>query len=108
MTNRPDFHIGDTTRYTMLVRSRTKNRPLNLSAASSKQIRFEKPDGTTFDRDATFTTDGSDGKIYYEWQANELDTEGKWYAQAMIVDGGKSWSGDIEEFEVGGNIADPP
>lgn len=110
MTNRPDFHIGDNgTYYTLLIRNRTKNRPLNISGAITKQIKFEKPQGSTVIVDAEFTENlGVDGKIRYQWQENDLDEEGEWSAQGLLTDAAGSWHTDIEVFEVGENIENPP
>ena len=38
---------------------------VDISSASTKQIIIKKPSGTKMTKSATFSSDGSDGKIYY-------------------------------------------
>ena len=45
---------------------------VDISGATTKQIKLEKPGGSTVAKDGTFTTDGSDGKIYYVTQEGDL------------------------------------
>lgn len=79
---------------------------VDVSTASVKQIRFKKADDTTLTKDASFTTDGTDGKIEYTTVANDIDQDGTWEIQAYIEMGGGKWSSDIERFEVFPNIGD--
>jgi len=78
--------------------------PVNISAATAKSIIFSKPDGTTVAKTATFTTDGSDGKIRYTTIANDLDLDGKWKIQAVVVMPTGSWSSNISTFAVKPNL----
>ena len=103
--NRPDVHVDDEGTYiTLTIKNRNRNRPLNISGATVKQFKFQKPSDATFDVTALFVTDGSDGKLEYQWVEGDLDEEGTWNVQAYIEDAAGEWHSDIEEFDVGENI----
>jgi hypothetical protein len=59
---------------------------INISSASAtKQIILKKPDNTKLTKTASFTTDGTDGKLQYITIAGDIDQIGDWQAQAYIV-----------------------
>lgn len=80
------------------------NDPLPLQTASVKQITVQRPDKTTFTRDALFLTDGSDGVIYIATEAGDITIEGTYYLQAYLEI--PTWQGksDIGQFEVDDNL----
>jgi hypothetical protein len=78
---------------------------VNISAATTTEIRFQKPDETSVDQDAAFTTDGVDGEIQYVTIADDLDVSGKWKIQAYIVTPVGEWRSEIETFWVQENLA---
>lgn len=79
---------------------------LDLSAAVTKQILFEAPSGAVKARAATFTTDGSDGKIEYATvDEDDLDEVGQWKLQAAVSDATGAWRSNIKKFIVHENIA---
>ncbi len=55
--------------------------------ANEKKLLFQKPDGTTLTKDATFTTDGTDGKIFYDTEdATILNPAGAgWEFQGYVI-----------------------
>ena len=59
--------------------------PVNISTASVKTVRFQKPSGEFFDRNCLLLTDGVDGKMYYSTVAEDLDELGTWKAQATVT-----------------------
>lgn len=64
----------------------------DISTASVKQIKLTDPDGSITTKTALFTTDGSDGLIYYPLV--KADTQGKpglWSARGYAEIG--SWKG---------------
>ena len=77
---------------------------VNVSAATTKEIIFEKPDGSTLTKTAEFVTSGSDGKIDYTTVAGDLDTIGRWKIQAYVVLAAGSWKSDVAEFSVHDNL----
>ncbi len=78
---------------------------VDISGATTKDIILGKPDGTSLTNAGTFTTDGTDGKIYYTTILNDLDQIGWWKIQGYIVSSsGGEWRSDIGNFEVHKNI----
>jgi hypothetical protein len=60
---------------------------VDISTATTKEIYFRKPDGTTVSKTGTFNTDGTDGKLYYSTESGFLTPNGKWHLQAYVVIG---------------------
>ena len=77
---------------------------VNIGSASTKQIIFEKPDGTILTKIGTLVTDGSDGKMKYASIAGDLNMIGPWRLQAYVVLPTGSWRSDIAEFTVFPNL----
>lgn len=87
---------------------------VDVSTATTKQLIFRKADGTVVAKDATFTTDGTDGKIEYATEAAVvgppavaafLSVAGQWAYQGYIVSAAGSWKSDIEQFVVHANLS---
>jgi hypothetical protein len=47
-------------------------------------LQFRKPDGSTFERQAT-VTDVDDGIWQYEWVVGDLDQAGKWRVRGVVL-----------------------
>jgi len=77
---------------------------VDISAATTKQIKFRKSDGTTLTKTATFLTDGSDGKLDYTTVAEDLDVSGSWEIQAFVETPTGNWHSDKGYFEVLPNV----
>ena len=74
---------------------------VDLSTAASNDLIFRKEDGSSFARSPTFITDGVDGQITYTSPINELDLQGKWKIQVLVIDaGGEEYPADIVAFSV--------
>jgi hypothetical protein len=50
----------------------------DISSASDLQVQLEAPNGRRVDRDADFTSDGSDGKMRYTATAADVNGLGVW------------------------------
>lgn len=57
---------------------------VDISGATTKNIKFLKPDETAVTKTADFTTDGSDGKIQYETVDQDLIPAGLWHIQGYV------------------------
>ena len=78
---------------------------IDISTATVKQIRLRNPRKTTVTKAASFTTDGTDGKIRYTTDANVLNVEGLWQFQAYIeLPAGRKFSTETKTFNVLGNL----
>ena len=79
--------------------------PVDLSGSNSVQIVFTRPNNSgSFTRDATFTTDGVDGNIYYVDQENEIVETGTWQMQAVVTWSSSVLRSNIEKFKVLRNL----
>lgn len=78
---------------------------VDISMATDKKIIFQKPDGTTLEKDAEFLTDGTDGIIYYNTVDGDIDACGMWKIQAVIYIGSSSlFHSKIKSFRVYSNL----
>jgi hypothetical protein len=57
---------------------------LDISSSNPRVIRLAAPDGTGASHFASFTTDGTDGKIQYATVADDIDQAGEWMTQAWL------------------------
>ena len=61
----------------------------DISTATTKQMIFSKPDGTTLTKTAVFGTDGSNGVVEYVSVDGDLNMAGTWHLQ---VNGELMWA----------------
>ena len=99
-----DIRVGDIGTVFRLTIVNELEETINISAATTTEIRFEKPDKSTVDKAAAFATDGSDGEIEYVTISGDLDMSGKWRIQAYIVTPVGEWRSEIETFWVQENL----
>tara|TARA_R110001583_G_scaffold144719_1_gene296725 strand:- start:815 stop:1150 length:336 start_codon:yes stop_codon:yes gene_type:complete len=76
----------------------------DISTASTKKFTFKRPDGTTFERTAVFTTDGSDGNVQYISVDGDLNGPGTWNLQAYVATGAGTWNTSVGTFKVHENL----
>ncbi|MCX5794971.1 MAG: BppU family phage baseplate upper protein [Elusimicrobia bacterium] len=81
--------------------------PIDLRAATSKVIRLTAPDGISQDKDAAFSTDGSDGQLVYVTQAGDLAEAGAYSLQAIVAVGGQALSTKVSTLQVLENLPAP-
>ena len=77
---------------------------VNVSSATTKQIIIKKPSGTTLTNAAAFSSDGSDGKIYYSAVSGDLDEIGTYKIQGKVVITDGTFYTDIQSFKVHRNL----
>ena len=96
-----DIFIGQTVRFEFTVTDQD-DAIVDLSTAASYDLTFERPGGqTAFVRTPAFITDGVDGGIFYVTPIGELDIDGAWKVQGLVVDaGGEEYPTDIVKFSV--------
>ncbi len=76
----------------------------NISSASTKKFIFKKPNGSTFERAAVFTSDGSDGQIQYATVDGDLSGPGTWHLQAYVATSDGTWNTSVGYFQVHCNL----
>lgn len=77
---------------------------VDISSASTKIMRFKKPNGVVVEKDTIFETDGTDGQLYYTTILNDLDQAGQWYLQVFVVLYNGQWYSDVSSFIVHDNL----
>jgi hypothetical protein len=78
---------------------------VDVAAVTTKQLVLRKPNGSVLTKTATFTTDGTDGKIQYATIAGDLDVSGVWESQARVIfSGGFNGRSEIQKFFVDANL----
>ena len=78
---------------------------VNLASASgSMDIIARKGDGTLVTWDATFVTDGTDGRMSYTTVANDINVPGTWRLQGFITMPTGAWKTTIATLEVSDNL----
>jgi hypothetical protein len=76
----------------------------DISGATTKTFTFKRPNGTTFERTAVFTTDGTDGDIQYISVDGDLDVSGTWHLQAYVATSAGNWNTSVGTFKVHENL----
>ena len=76
----------------------------DISGATTKKFTFKRPDGTTFEKTAVFTSDGTDGNIQYLAVDGDLNVAGTWNLQAYVATGAGTWSTSVGTFKVHENL----
>ena len=101
MTTSTDIHVGDVGTI-FLLNIVDDNVAVDLSGgvSGSNIVLFKKPDGTSIQRQATFNSDGTDGRIKYTSVSGDLDQPGTWYISANVNTLGGKWTATALPFTV--------
>lgn len=107
-TNLPEVHEGDVgTIFRVTVRDTKKDgttKVLDVSAATTLQLIFKKPNSTVVTQTATLTSDGTDGRIQYTTVSDDLTPIGTWEIQARVVFVAGDWRTQVKKFKVNRNL----
>jgi hypothetical protein len=104
--SKKEIRVGDAgTRFILTVKDED-DQVVDISSATSKTITFVKPThGDSVVKAASFYTDGSDGKLFYDTIVSDLDVDGLWRYQVTVdLDTGE-WKSDIHTFRVHPNLS---
>jgi len=77
---------------------------VDVSAASTKEIIFVKPNNAKLTKAAAFSTNGTDGKIKYVTVSGDLDGVGDWKIQGRVILAAGEWRTDIAVRHVYENL----
>lgn len=72
----------------------------DISSYTDLSVKCKSESGKEVTRDATFVTDGTDGKLEFTFEDGDLDEEGEWKLQAVLGATGRLTKGRILEFYV--------
>ena len=77
----------------------------DVSDATTITFTFKRPDGTTFTKSGSFTSDGTDGKVQYATVDGDLNGAGTWGLQILVLtSAGFSHNTNVATFRVFENI----
>lgn len=97
-----ELHVGDTS--TIIVTLTEDGVFTDVSAATTINFFFQKPDGTKITRVGSFLTDGTDGKVRYKFLTTDLDVAGPWRVQVQILEGSQQFNSAVGKFKTNRNI----
>ena len=98
-----EIHVNDIgTQFMLTVKDGST--AVNISGASTKQITIKKPSGTSITVSTTFDSDGTDGKMYYNTVADDLDEAGSYKLQGKVAITDGTFYTDITTFKVHRNL----
>ncbi len=98
-------HIADTGTVLVLTITDQDDAVVSLVGATVKQILMKKPDGVVLTKAASFTTDGSDGKIQWTTLVTDLDVPGLWILQGNVQLASGAWHTTYGALMVQANLA---
>lgn len=95
-----DIHVDDFG-WVGKLRAVQDDAAIDISTYSTLQFIVAKPDGTTLAaKTASFTTDGTDGYLQYQFLDGEIDTAGNWSVQLRIAKAGVELTSQALDFTV--------
>lgn len=99
-----EIHIGDVgTRFIFTIVD-CDGTVVDVSAVSNVTINFKKPDETLLSVVGTLLTDGTDGKVYYDTIAGDINQAGYWKVQGKVTFPTGTFYSDIHKFQVFSNL----
>lgn len=99
-----DIHVGDTTTFRGTFKDEDGT-VINISAFTTLEFKFRKPDGSTMVKTGTMVGDGSTGEMTYDPTVNDLDQVGNWEVQGFLVIPAGSYHSQVRQFRVRANVA---
>ena len=100
-----EIHVRDIgTVFKVRIIDESTGSALDISDATTKQIKFKSQNGESTTQTATFTTDGTDGYIEYTTVANDLSLHGSWQIQGFVSSATYQNNSEITRFEVEKNL----
>ncbi len=100
-----EIHIGDVgTRFLFTIQDCDSETAVDISASTSIEISFKRADGSTLAVAGAFLTDGTDGKVYYDAVAGDINSTGYWKVQGKVAFASGLFYSDIHKFQVYANL----
>lgn len=102
-----EIHRGDIGTIFLATIKDENSSVVDISNATTLKLNFLPPNtDNVISKDATFYTNGTDGKIKYVAQSGDLSVMGIWQMQGFISSPSGSWSSNIDTFKVYPNLGD--
>lgn len=99
-----EIHVNDIGTVFKVTVKDENDEIVDVSAATTRELLFRKPDGTILTKTALLVNTGTDGQIKYTTEDGDLDQHGSWSLQAYIDLGSSELHSDIHKFKVYKNI----
>jgi hypothetical protein len=98
-----EIHVNDIgTQFLVTVQDGSS--AVDISSSSTKQIIIKKPSGAKITASAVFSSDGTDGKMYYNTVSRDLDEAGSYKIQGKVIISDGTFFTDITSFKVHRNL----
>tara|TARA_R100000005_G_C4914267_1_gene150518 strand:- start:5 stop:313 length:309 start_codon:yes stop_codon:yes gene_type:complete len=98
-----EIHVNDIgTQFLVTVKDGSS--AVDISSSSTKQIIIKKPSGEKITASAVFSSDGTDGKMYYNTVSGDLDEAGSYKIQGKVIISDGTFFTDITSFKVHRNL----
>ena len=98
-----EIHVDDVgTRF--LITIKEDNTVVDISTADALNIYIRKPDDTLLARSGILYTDGTDGKLYYDIAAGDLDMAGYYKLQGRVSISTSTYYTNVYDFQVHCNV----
>ena len=98
-----EIHVNDIgTRFLATIKD--DDVVVNVSGASLINMIFKKPNDQVVYKSASLLTNGTDGKIYYDTVAGDLDEAGQYKLQGKVALSSGTYYTDIYTFQVHCNL----
>lgn len=98
-----EIHVGDIG--TLLIVTITDDdQVVDLSTATEITIIIKKPNGISYEKTASYYTDGTDGNITYTSVDGDFDAPGNYKIQGRVQINGGTFHSEVSTFKVHCNI----
>lgn len=98
-----EIHVDDIgTKFSITIKD--GDTAVDISNATSIVLTFKKPDDELIYRSGVFTTDGTDGGVYYDVVAGDLDEAGYYKLQGVVSSPSGVFHTNIHSFQVHCNL----
>ena len=98
-----EIHLNDIgTQFLLTVKDGSS--AVDISSATTKQVIIQKPSGDKITANTAFSSDGTDGKMYYNTVAGNLDEAGTYKIQGKVIISDGTFFTDITTFKVYRNL----
>lgn len=98
-----EIHVDDIgTKFTVTIKD--GDTAVDVSTASLITFMFRKPDDEIITRNAEFTSDGTDGQVYYDTINGDLDEAGYYKLQIKVIFTNGVFYTNIHTFQVHCNL----
>lgn len=98
-----EIHVDDIgTKFSITIKD--GDEIVDISNATSIVLTFKRPDDELIYRSGVFTTDGTDGKVYYDIVSGDLDEAGYYKLQGKVSSPSGVFHTNIHSFQVHCNL----